>query len=364
VPGRIARGRSKADFAEFASAAGVRTPRTFALIAGGLVQHAAFATGEPARAFLAKVPAGHYFCKPNMGRNGIGAFRLTVSSDSAMMDEEPSSFAEVAERLSSEDYIIQEWVAPFQHPDISRFRAGVINTLRLITFDTESGPRAVAASLRMAIALKSIDSWTQGGVVAAIDLEKGVLKPFGILKKSKQIVESHPGSGIAFRDQPVPHYHRAVSMACDMHAMLAGPKSLGWDIGLLEDGPCFLESNVPWDILMSAQFNPTLVPEFLALHLPPSCESAIRLDMQGSFIDLVPLCRTLGKILGASIASGRVEQRSRERIVLTVGGPRRAITSALHIFRQKGREIGVNHIAVQQSADKPSPGFDASAVFA
>jgi hypothetical protein len=133
---------------------------------------------------------------------------------------------------------------------------------------------------------------------------------------------------------------------------------------LLEDGPCFLESNVPWDILMSAQFNPTLVPEFLALHLPPSCESAARLDMHGSFIHRVPLCRTLGKILGASIASGRIEHWSRERMVLTVGGPRRAITSALHILKQNGRDIGATRIAVQQSVDKPSPGFDASVVFA
>ena len=65
------------------------------------------------------------------------------------MDEEPSSLAAVAERLSSEDYIIQEWMVPLQHPDIARFREGVINTMRLVTFDTGDGRergRRVAAN--------------------------------------------------------------------------------------------------------------------------------------------------------------------------------------------------------------------------
>ena len=224
-PGRIQRRRAKFDFADFVTTIGARAPKTFALIADGVVRQREEETGEPVATFLAELPHGHYFCKPNMGRNGIGAFRLTASSHGMRMDDEASTLDAVAQRLSSEAYVIQEWMAPLQHPDIARFREGVINTMRLITVDGESGAKPIAASLRMAISLKSIDSWTQGGVVAGIDLEQGVLKPFGILKKGLKIVDAHPGSGLTFRDQPIPHFARAVTLACTMHHKLAGVRS-------------------------------------------------------------------------------------------------------------------------------------------
>jgi hypothetical protein len=364
APDKIQRRREKFDFAEFVTKAGARAPKTYVLIASGSIQHDASASGEAVESFLKKVPEGSYFCKPNKGRNGIGAFRLTLSRDAPMMDDEPSSFAAIAERLSSEDYLIQEWMAPLQHPDIACFRDGVINTMRLITFKTEKGAKAVAASLRMAISLKSIDSWTQGGVVAAIDLEKGVLKPFGVLKKGFTVVEAHPGSGLAFRDRPIPHFHEAVRLACSMHHKLAGPMSLGWDIGLLADGPCFLESNLPWDILMSAEFNPNLVPDLLALHLPPGCEVAVRVDLSGLFINRIPTCWALSKALGVAMASGRIEHLSRERIILIVGGTQQAVQTAVQIFKRKGADFGASGVTVSDSRNKPVPGFDASAGFA
>ena len=189
------RRRRKFDFADFVTKAGARSPRSFALIVGGMVQHASSETTEPVASFVTNAPPGHYFCKPNKGRNGIGAFRLTIGPDGVMMDEEAATISAVSERLSSEDYILQEWLAPLQHPDISRFRDGVINTLRLVTFNAGDEVKPVAASLRMAISLKSIDSWSQGGVVAAIDVEHGVLKPFGIVKKGAKIVEAHRDRG-------------------------------------------------------------------------------------------------------------------------------------------------------------------------
>ncbi len=363
-PGRNERRSAKIDFADFVTRAGDRSPRTLALVLGGMVKKASSESTETAASFLSKAPHGHYFCKPNRGRNGIGAFRLTIASDGMMIDEEPSSIVAVSERLSSEDYVIQEWVAALQHPDISRFRAGVINTMRLITFDAGDGAKAVAASLRMAISLKSIDSWTQGGVVAAIDLERGVLKPFGILKKGWKIVDTHPGSGIPFRDQAIPHFQTAVRQACRMHSQLAGPRSLGWDIGLLEDGPCFLESNAPWDVLMSAQFNPDLVPKFLAFHLPRTCETAIHVLLPGTYTNRITLCSGLSRVLGTAMVSGRVERLTRDRVVLTIGGTPQSVQTALRLFKLRGSDFGATDVKAARARENPAPGFDASGAFA
>ncbi len=363
APDRIQRRREKIDFADFVTKSGGRSPKTVALIGNASVVEGLSASGEPVATFLRQLPKGQYFCKPNTGRNGIGAFRLTVKPGGLLVDDDERTVADVATTLSSEDYVVQEWIAPLQHPDIARFRDGVINTMRLVTFDTDDGPKAVAASLRMAILLKSIDSWTQGGVVAAIDLDKGVLKPFGILKKGLKIVEAHPGSGLAFRDQLIPHFHQAVAMARDLHGKLGGAKSLGWDIALLEDGPCFLETNSPWDILMSAQFNPDLVPAFLAFHLPAACEFAVRIAFEGRFENRAPICRSLGRVLGGSMASGRIERLNQTRLLLTVGGTRQSVRTAAQIFKQKAQAFGARRMAVLQSPDMPARGFDVAAAY-
>ena len=364
VPDRIKRRRGKFEFAEYVTSAGGRAPKTFAFVADGLVRHAAPNGADAVAAFLTKTPEGHYFCKPNSGRNGIGAFRLTISPDGPLMDEEPSSFAAVAERLSSQDYVIQEWMVPLQHPDITRFREGVINTMRLVTYDTDGGAIAVSASLRMATYLKSIDSWTQGGIAAPIDLARGVLMPFGIVKKDFKLVEAHPGSGVAFRDQAVPHFHQAVTMACRMHSQLDAPKTLGWDIGLLEDGPCFLESNAAWDFLLSALFTPDLVPRFLALHLRPSCDFAVRVLLTGTFTDRITTCWALSRVLGKTMASGRIEGVSRGQALFTLGGTERAVETALQVFKLRGSDFGASGVKIAQTQEKPALGFDASAAFA
>ena len=363
-PGRIERRSGKFDVADFVTRAGARSPRTFALIQSGMVKHASSQSIQTVASFLTNAPHGHYFCKPDKGRNGVGAFRLTSAADGMMMDEEPASIGAVSQRLSSADYIIQEWMAPLQHPDISRFRAGVINTMRLITFDGGDGAKPVAASLRMAISLKSIDSWSQGGVVAAIDLEHGVLKPFGIMKKGAKIVDAHPGSGIRFRDQSIPHFREALTRACQMHSQLAGPRSLGWDIGLLKDGPCFLESNAPWDVLMSAQFNPDLVPDFLAFLLPPTCETAIHVLLPGTYRNRMSLYMGLSRVLGRAMVSGRVERLTRDRVVLTIGGTRQAVQTALRLFKKTAPNFGAADVKMRPAQNKPAPGFDASGLFA
>ena len=364
APDRIPRRAEKAHFVDFVTKAGGRAPRMVALIGNASVVEGESGSGEPVAAFLKQIPKGNYFCKPNRGSNGKGAFRLTVRPDGLLVDDEERSLADIASTLSSQDYVIQEWMAPLQHPDIARFRAGVINTMRLVTFDTDSGPKAAAASLRMAISLKSIDSWTQGGVVAAIDLDRGVLKPFGILKKGLKIVEAHPGSGLAFRDQPIPHCHQAVAMACKLHGLLGGAKTLGWDIGLLEDGPCFLESNGVWDILMSAQFNPELVPEFIAFHLPDVSELAVRLDFGGTFANRTTICRSVGRVLGGAMTSGRIERLGPQRLLLTVGGTRKSVQTAVQVFKQRAREFGASRMAIAESRDMPERGFDVTAAFA
>ena len=89
-----------------------------------------------------------------------------------------------------------------QHPDIARFRGGVINTMRLITFDTEGGAtagRRLAAHGDFTQEHRQLDA---GRRRRRHRLDKGILKPFGIVKKDFKVVEAHPGSGLCSAISP------------------------------------------------------------------------------------------------------------------------------------------------------------------
>ena len=177
-----------------------------------------------------------------------------------------------------------------------------------------------------------------------------------ILKEGWKIVDTHPGSGIPFRDQAIPHFQTAIEQACRMHSQLAGSRSLGWDIGLLEDGPCFLESNRPWDILMSAQFNPDLVPKLIAFSLPPICETAVHVLLSGTYINRIQPCFGLSRVLGNAMASGRVERLRHDRLVLTIGGTKQAVLTALRLFERRGSDLGATDVKVASAREKPRLG--------
>ena len=114
---------------------------------------------------------------------------------------------------------------------------------------------------------------------------------------------------------------------------------------------------------MSAQFNPDLVPAFLAFHLPDASELAVRLAFEGTFENRATICRSVGRVLGAALASGKIEHLSQKRLLLTLGGTRKSVRSAGQIFKQKAGAFGARRIAVLQSPDMPARGFDVAAAY-
>jgi hypothetical protein len=106
------------------------------------------------------------------------------------------------------------------------------------------------------------------------------------------------------------------------------------------------------------------VPAFIAFHLPDVSELAVRLDFEGTFVNRTTICRFLGRALGGSMASGRIDHLGRERLLLTVGGTRKAARTAAQILNQKARDFGASGMTISQSRDIPAAGFDVAAAFA
>jgi hypothetical protein len=327
----------KVDFDGFVARHGGTSPRTLALVGNGVVS----GTGAPVLDFLTSLPQGKYFCKPDGGIQGKGAFRLDIDSDGARVDGEAQEFTAVAETLRACSYLIQVSLVPRQHPDIARFNPDIISTLRLVTFALPGGARPVSAHMRLAAGAGGIDNWHRGGVAVPVELATGRLDAFGVLRNGLKIVDRHP-LGEPFGRLTLPHYEAALGMACQLHDRFA-IASLGWDIALLESGPCIVECNRFWGAYTSVQLNAGIVDTFLRFHLPQP-ETAMRFELAGRFSDRAETRHWISSIAGQSFASGRLESLTEDRLVITLLSTKAGIETAMRLVKKMGSSFALREI--------------------
>ena len=359
---RIPKALSKHEFDRFVMAQGGRVAHTIALIAGGVVAGGSLASGQPLAEFLRELPHGHYFCKPDQGRWGVGAFHVEALATGLRIDGQDADPNTLERTLSSQPYLVQEWLVTSQHDLIARFNPDVINSLRLISFDSLPGPSVVLGAFRSAVTSKSVDNYTSGGAIVAIDLPHGVLAGDGFMKHSDQPLPVHPVSGIMFNGQTIPHLSEAIGLAQRLHATLRA-KTLGWDIALLERGPCVLECNFPgWDYGLNGRLAPELTAMFLRLHLSGQ-EMSLRFEFAGDFSERDTVRKFLCNVLGRSFVSGRVEALSPENLVVTVAGSRAALDFFISSLKWPENRAQFKTARWTRRSERIRPGLDLSVSF-
>jgi hypothetical protein len=191
APERTPRPESKSAFDAILARHGAPVPETMARIEAGKAITSDGAA-EDIGGFLRRLPPGQYFCKPDIGKNGNGAHVLEIAATGVKIDHKQSNLSELERMLSPQPYLLQESLVPRQHPQQVRFNADVINTIRLMVFDTAAGPVVAGGYMRLANDHSAVDNYMQGGVAVPIDLARGVLRPVGYLRKAQATTRVHP----------------------------------------------------------------------------------------------------------------------------------------------------------------------------
>jgi hypothetical protein len=135
-----------------------------------------------------------------------------------------------------------------QHPQMDRLHGGAVNTLRLVSF-YERGQATVAyGALRVGTGRSCVDNWAAGGLIVAVDLQRGTLRGDGFFKPGYGgRTPTHPDSGIRFEGFPLPFFAEAMALAKRLHEYLPGIHSVGWDVAITPEGPAIVEGNDDWD---------------------------------------------------------------------------------------------------------------------
>lgn len=134
-----------------------------------------------------------------------------------------------------EDYIVQ-------HPKMSELYPYSVNTCRVTTLLKGDDVHIMAASLRLGNHAKVVDNLHDGGMMAPINMETGVVS-YSACDELGYEYEKHPMTGATIRGFEVPYWNEILDMCVKAAKITPEIRYSGWDVAITENGPLFIEAN-------------------------------------------------------------------------------------------------------------------------
>jgi hypothetical protein len=243
------------------------------------------ALADNARSFMffpphaTEFPPVDLFIKVKSGRGGFGAEKWTYRdgryhSASGRMLTEAGLKAYVLRKAWFAKRVVQPCVT--NHSDLADINLGVLATVRVVTIRAEAGEvEATHAIFRMPqLRTACVDNLHAGGLGVAVDLETGRLRCATDLgcKVDSRWHDVHPATGARIEGRVLPYWQDVLDLARRAHRLIGDRVVVGWDIAILQDGPCLVEGNGKPDVDMLQRhygqgLGETRFGKLLALHL-------------------------------------------------------------------------------------------------
>lgn len=228
--------RDKHLFYKYMKANGLSVPEVFAVTENGRLFNSEFE----------EIPIDSlseqkdYFVKDQKGE--CGSFVVHVKD----FDDFTAKWEQIRQRTC----IFQKSIKQSREMDV--INSGAINTLRIVTVNKNGKVYVLSAILRVGTQKTgNVDNWAKGGLAVGVR-DDGYLKQFGFYKPGYGLkTDVHPDSGVKFSEFKVPQWEEACEAAVRAHRTLHGIGSIGWDIAITDDGPCFIEGNDNWEISLN-----------------------------------------------------------------------------------------------------------------
>lgn len=257
--------RDKMLFGLVADGLGFRTPHNVALIDDKqlFIFGSNDKQGMDINSIKTELPSLNAFAKLIDGECANGVFRIQTNNGRIFIDGKDSTDDDLEKQFNGHRYIIQQRIE--QHDAIKAVFPKSINTIRLVTVYDKKEDRVVvfSAVLRVGTGNNHVDNWAAGGLSIGIDELTGELRKYGFYKPGFGTkVAEHPDTHVVFEGYKIPYFAEAVEMAKQFHYYIKGVHSIGWDIAITLDGPCFIEGNDNWEISLMQVCNHGLQQEF------------------------------------------------------------------------------------------------------
>lgn len=237
---------------------------------------------------MKELPPRDLFVKIKNGRGGRGAEKWSYGAG-RYRNAKGRSFtaAELARYLKRrarfEKRIVQYRLV--NHSALADVNLEALATARILTArDERGGIEVTDAVFRMPQRPgASVDNIHAGGIAAPVDLATGRLgraTDLG-LRTTSRWHDRHPTTGAPIAGRVLPHWPAALDLVRRAHALIGDRVAAGWDVAILEDGPCLVEGNGKPDVdLMQrphrAGLGASRFGELMAFHLKRSLAGDFR----------------------------------------------------------------------------------------
>lgn len=129
-----------------------------------------------------------------------------------------------------------------QHEDIAKLYPLSVNTLRIVTVLTEGQAHLIYAFIRIGNDGHFVDNFNSGGMVAPIDIEKGIIQ-YAAFDKQSRYYNTHPYTGASIAGSAIPFWRESVDLCLKAAKRIPTLGYIGWDVAVTERGPLLIEAN-------------------------------------------------------------------------------------------------------------------------
>lgn len=201
------------------------------------------------------LPQKNLFCKPNQDNEGEGAEVWFWQGDNSYKSQSGVQLSAVdlykrlhnyAKKHFSKSILVQPLVLP--HKKLSIFRKQATPTIRVISYiDPNTGDIIPdCAMLRFSWQEDSVvDNASAGGIVAPIDINKGVLG--SATGSGEEFITKRwnylPDTNTKINGFLLPYWPDTIKLVIHAHNYFKQRLVVGWDIMITDDGPVILEGN-------------------------------------------------------------------------------------------------------------------------
>ncbi len=179
--------------------------------------------------FAARHPTAIAKVPDSLGGYGIGRVDMNSVVDA-------SEYREAL--IEGRQFLLEEVIR--QHPDMSRLNDSSVNTVRIVTFVSETEVYILARVLKIG-AGGDVDNFSAGGMYTMLDARGVVLYP--AFDANDVIHETHPISGVPIVGFAVPHFDAVRALVRRAALSLKDVPYVGWDVAITAAGPLIVEGN-------------------------------------------------------------------------------------------------------------------------
>lgn len=177
-----------------------------------------------------------FFAKPNDGTCGKNIEKISVN-DKAWNNDYEKIYNHLVENKIE---LLEEPIK--QASEMNKLNDSSVNTVRMVSVMNEANEVTVLTTFARIGNGKCVDNFNSGGMTAKVNVETGVIEEAAV-NKAGELFEKHPITGTEIKGFKIPYWNEAIDMVKEAAKLSPNIRYVGWDVGMSESGPVFVEGN-------------------------------------------------------------------------------------------------------------------------